>query len=247
MKLHPTSPVFDYALYLQGVINFNDNLGLFALARQGPLRTRPAGLRATRTSRSAAGRAVPASKYADDAVARMRYIVNSPRGLRGARGATISARLAYIAAANCAQQAIQEFQTSPSTEEAMLLDGPELRPPGPSWNCATTRRACCAVVTWLYLPRRAASTTSVRSPLRPSRCLRRYCSTAVASSIACCWRCSACAGCSAAAPARQRGAMPLLVVLVGSQYHLASIAVLLASPKNTAPRRQRVGGNVALA
>src|SRR5450755_3221349 len=28
-KLHPTSPALDYALYLQGMVNFNDNLGLF--------------------------------------------------------------------------------------------------------------------------------------------------------------------------------------------------------------------------
>ena len=29
IKLHPVSPAFDYALYLKGVINFNDDLGLF--------------------------------------------------------------------------------------------------------------------------------------------------------------------------------------------------------------------------
>ena len=30
MRLHPTSPAMDYALYLKGLINFNDNLGLFS-------------------------------------------------------------------------------------------------------------------------------------------------------------------------------------------------------------------------
>ncbi|MEY4908811.1 MAG: hypothetical protein RL260_2529 [Pseudomonadota bacterium] len=29
LKLHPTSPAGDYAYYLQGLINFNDDLGLF--------------------------------------------------------------------------------------------------------------------------------------------------------------------------------------------------------------------------
>ena len=29
-KLHPVSPAMDYAIYLRGVINFNDDLGLFA-------------------------------------------------------------------------------------------------------------------------------------------------------------------------------------------------------------------------
>ena len=35
IKLHPTSPALDYALYLQGLVNFNDNLGLLgSLASQ---------------------------------------------------------------------------------------------------------------------------------------------------------------------------------------------------------------------
>ncbi|MEO8082150.1 MAG: outer membrane protein assembly factor BamD, partial [Caldimonas sp.] len=31
IKLQPTSPALDYALYLQGLVNFNDNLGLFGV------------------------------------------------------------------------------------------------------------------------------------------------------------------------------------------------------------------------
>jgi outer membrane protein assembly factor BamD len=35
IKLHPTSPAVDYALYLQGLVNFNDNLGILGnLSRQ---------------------------------------------------------------------------------------------------------------------------------------------------------------------------------------------------------------------
>lgn len=35
MKLHPSSPAYDYALYLKGLTNFNDKLGLFSwLSRQ---------------------------------------------------------------------------------------------------------------------------------------------------------------------------------------------------------------------
>src|SRR3954470_2646818 len=35
MKLHPASPAFDYALYLKGLVNFNDNLGIFGfISRQ---------------------------------------------------------------------------------------------------------------------------------------------------------------------------------------------------------------------
>ena len=39
IKLHPTSPAFDYALYLKGLVNFNDNLGIFgSFAAPGSLR-----------------------------------------------------------------------------------------------------------------------------------------------------------------------------------------------------------------
>ena len=35
MRLHPASPALDYALYLKGLVNFNDELGLFgSLAQQ---------------------------------------------------------------------------------------------------------------------------------------------------------------------------------------------------------------------
>src|SRR5512139_3693574 len=35
MRLHPASPAIDYALYLKGLVNFNENMGLFSsFARQ---------------------------------------------------------------------------------------------------------------------------------------------------------------------------------------------------------------------
>ena len=52
IRLHPTSAAFDYALYLQGLINFNDNLGLSA---PWPGKTWPSATsrpRRIRTSRS---------------------------------------------------------------------------------------------------------------------------------------------------------------------------------------------------
>ena len=53
IKLHPTSPALDYALYLQGLVNFNDNLGLLGSLREpGPVANATSRRRATRTSRS---------------------------------------------------------------------------------------------------------------------------------------------------------------------------------------------------
>src|SRR6218665_472242 len=40
MKLHPVSPALDYALYLKGLANFNDNLGLFSFISREDLSER---------------------------------------------------------------------------------------------------------------------------------------------------------------------------------------------------------------
>ncbi len=122
MKLHPTSPAFDYALYLQGVINFNDNLGIFGRLAKQDLSERDQ--QASRDSYQSFKQLVeqfPQSKYADDAVVRMRYIVNALAAYEVHVARYYFRRAAYVAAANRAQQAIQEFQTSPSTEEALSL------------------------------------------------------------------------------------------------------------------------------
>ena len=122
MKLHPTSPAFDYALYLQGIINFNDNLGIFGRLSRQDLSERDQ--QASRDSYESFKQLVeqfPQSKYADDAVVRMRYIVNALAAYELHVARYYFRRAAYVAAANRAQQAIQEFQTSPSTEEALSV------------------------------------------------------------------------------------------------------------------------------
>ncbi|MDB5913675.1 MAG: yfiO [Ramlibacter sp.] len=40
IKLHPASPALDYALYLKGIVNFNDNLGLFSFISKQDLSER---------------------------------------------------------------------------------------------------------------------------------------------------------------------------------------------------------------
>ena len=40
IKLHPASPALDYALYLKGIINFNDDLGMFAFMTRQDLSER---------------------------------------------------------------------------------------------------------------------------------------------------------------------------------------------------------------
>ncbi len=122
VKLHPTSPAVDYAIYLQGIVNFNDSLGLFASLSRQDLSERDQ--QASRDSYQAFKQLVeqyPASKYAADAGVRMNYIVNSLAAYELHVARYYFRRAAYVAAANRAQQVVQEFQDSPSAEEALHL------------------------------------------------------------------------------------------------------------------------------
>lgn len=122
MKLHPTSPAYDYALYLKGLVNFNDNLGLLGSLASQDLSERDQ--QASRDSYQAFRQLVerfPQSKYAADARARMTYIVNSLAAYEVHVARYYYRRGAYVAAANRAQIAVQEFQQSPAAEEALFL------------------------------------------------------------------------------------------------------------------------------
>jgi outer membrane protein assembly factor BamD len=122
MKLHPTSPAMDYALYLQGLVNFNDNLGILGNLSRQELSERDQ--QASRDSYQSFKQLVeqqPQSKYVPDARLRMNYIVNALAAYELHVARYYYRRGAYLAAANRAQQAIQEFQQSPSAEEALFL------------------------------------------------------------------------------------------------------------------------------
>src|SRR5687768_6625891 len=71
MKLHPASPAIDYALYLKGLVNFNDNLGLFSwLSRQDlSERDQKAAKESFESFKELATR-FPDSRYAPDSRAR---------------------------------------------------------------------------------------------------------------------------------------------------------------------------------
>src|ERR1035437_5275263 len=78
MKLHPASPALDYALYLKGIIHFNDDLGMFSSITRQDLAER--GQKASKESFEAfkdLTTRFPASRYTPDASQRMTYIVNA--------------------------------------------------------------------------------------------------------------------------------------------------------------------------
>ncbi|MEX8518005.1 MAG: outer membrane protein assembly factor BamD [Leptothrix sp. (in: b-proteobacteria)] len=122
IKLHPTSPAADYAYYLQGLINFNDDLGLFGKTAQVDLseRDQQASRDAYQSFKQVVER-FPDSKYAPDARLRMNYTINALASYEVHVARYYFKRGAYLASANRAQQAVQDFRDVPATEEALYL------------------------------------------------------------------------------------------------------------------------------
>lgn len=122
IKLNPSSPALDYAMYLRGLINFNDNLGLLGIVAGQNLSERDQ--RASRDAWQSFKQLVdrfPESRYAADARLRMNYILNSLAEYEVHVARYYFRRGAYVAAANRAQQAVAEYPQAPATEEALYL------------------------------------------------------------------------------------------------------------------------------
>lgn len=122
IRLHPTSPALDYAYYLQGLINFNDDLGLFGWLSKQDLSERDQ--QASRDAYESFKQLVerfPASKYAPDARLRMNHVVNSLAAGEVHVARFYYRRGAYLAAANRAQTAVSEYRNSPAVEEALFI------------------------------------------------------------------------------------------------------------------------------
>jgi len=122
IKLHQGSPSLDYAYYLKGLITFNDDLGWLGKFTGQDLSERdPKAAREAFESFKVVVERFPNSKYAPDALDRMRYIVNSL-----AEADVIVARFyyqrgAFLAAANRAQLVIRDYDRAPAVEEALYL------------------------------------------------------------------------------------------------------------------------------
>ena len=122
VKLHQGSPNLDYAYYLKGLITFNDDLGWLGKFTGQDLSERdPQASKDAFESFKVVVERFPNSKYAPDALDRMRYIVNAL-----AEADVIVARFyyqrgAYLASANRAQLVIRDYDRAPAVEEALYI------------------------------------------------------------------------------------------------------------------------------
>ena len=122
IKLYPNHPNIDYMYYLKGLVNFNEDRGL--LSSLGDTDFTDRDPKATKESFDALKDLVaryPQSKYADDATARMRYLVNALAQYEVHVARYYMKRGAYVAAANRAQTAVQNYSQAPATEEAVFI------------------------------------------------------------------------------------------------------------------------------
>ena len=126
IKLHPNHPNVDYAYYLKGLANFNDDLGLMGIVTEKILnqdmseRDPKASHESFENFKELVTR-FPKSKYAPDAVQRMKHLVNvvALNEIQVAR--YYMKRGGYVAAANRAQYALKEYPQTPATEEALFI------------------------------------------------------------------------------------------------------------------------------
>ena len=120
IRLHPASPALDYALYLKGLVNFNDNLGMFSFITQQDLseRDQKAAKDSYESFKELSTR-FPNSKYSADARQRMLHIVNALASYEVHVARYYASRGAHVAAVNRAQQAIAEYPDVPAVEEAL--------------------------------------------------------------------------------------------------------------------------------
>lgn len=122
MRLHPASPLVDYALYLRGLVNFNDNLGfLSSFTGQNLAERDQKASKESHASFSELVRRFPESKYAPDAQLRMAYILNTLAAYELHVARYYASQGAHLAAANRAQTAITNYPNAPATEEALEI------------------------------------------------------------------------------------------------------------------------------
>jgi outer membrane protein assembly factor BamD len=122
IRQYPNNPNVDYMYYLKGLATFSDETGFLARILSQDVAQRDAkGARESYDAFRDLVTRFPDSKYADDARARMRYLINALAAAEYNVANFYFVRKAYIAAIQRAQIVIRDFQTSPVAEDALIL------------------------------------------------------------------------------------------------------------------------------
>ncbi|MFC3146807.1 outer membrane protein assembly factor BamD [Piscinibacterium candidicorallinum] len=118
----PNHPATDYALYLRGLVNFNENLGFLARFTDQKLSERdPKSARESFDAFKELATRFPDSVYTPDAIDRMNFLVNALAEYEVHVARYYLRRGAPLAAINRAQFAVKTYQTAPALEEALAI------------------------------------------------------------------------------------------------------------------------------
>ncbi len=122
IRLHPNHPNVDYAYYLKGLANFNEDLGFLGYVSMQDLTERdPKAARESFDAFKVLVSKFPESKYTPDATARMKYLVNALASHEVHVARYYMKRGAYVAAINRAQTAVKTYADAPANEEALFV------------------------------------------------------------------------------------------------------------------------------
>lgn len=122
IKLHPNHPNVDYAYYLKGLANFvEDDSLLSQLSSQDMAERDPKAARDSFLAFKELITRFPESKYAADAQARMKYLVNAIATNEVYVAKYYLKREAYVAAANRAKSVVGNYPEAPAVEEALAV------------------------------------------------------------------------------------------------------------------------------
>lgn len=122
IKLHPNHANVDYAYYLKGLANFNEDTGLLAmLASQDMSERDPRAAREAFDAFKELTTLFPGSKYAPDARARMQYLVNALASHEVHVARYYYKRGAYVAAVNRIKYLLEHYQQAPALEEGLAI------------------------------------------------------------------------------------------------------------------------------
>ena len=122
IRQYPNNPNVDYMYYLKGLASFGEESNIIGrlLGEDNSQRDAKGARESYDAFRDLVTR-YPESKYAEDARARMRFLVNALASAELSVANFYYVRKAYVAAIQRAQVVVRDFQTSPVAEDALIL------------------------------------------------------------------------------------------------------------------------------
>lgn len=120
MKQNPAHPSMDYALYLKGLVSFNDSQGFLSTVFPQDMSTRdPVSARDSYAAFKELVTRYPESKYASDSEIRMRYLLGVLASYELHVATYYFKRGAYLAAANRCNLLLTNYSNTKQTEKAL--------------------------------------------------------------------------------------------------------------------------------